>query len=182
VRIEKGMIMINTKILSISALFIALGTLTSHLIYIPVGVSKCFPVQHLINVLSAVILGPGYALWNAFAISVLRNITGVGTLLAFPGSMFGALSAGIGIVYQKTRNQLYTVFGEVFGTGIIGGLVAYPVARYLIGQEAALFFFVLPFFVSTIGGSIIAYLILKRLSTSNFIKNGVVKNKKIQRR
>ncbi len=172
--------MINTKILSISALFIALGTLTSHLIYIPVGVSKCFPVQHLINVLSAVILGPGYALWNAFAISVLRNITGVGTLLAFPGSMFGALLAGI--VYQKTRNQFYTVFGEVFGTGIIGGLVAYPVARYLIGQEAALFFFVLPFLVSTIGGSIIAYLILKRLPTSNFIKNGVVKNKKIQRR
>ncbi len=165
---EKGISMLNTKMLSISALFIALGTLTSHLIYIPVGVSKCFPVQHLINVLSAVILGPGYALWNAFAISVLRNITGVGTLLAFPGSMFGALLAGL--VYQKTRNQLYAIFGEVFGTGIIGGLVAYPVARYLIGQEAAIFFFVLPFLVSTLGGSIIAYLILKRLPTSEFYK------------
>lgn len=160
--------MFNTKILSISALFIALGTLTSHLIYIPVGVSKCFPVQHLINVLSAVLLGPGYALWNAFAISVLRNITGVGTLLAFPGSMFGALLAGL--VYQKTRNQLYAVFGEVFGTGIIGGLVAYPVARYLIGQEAAIFFFVLPFSVSTLGGSVIAYVILKRLSINEFYK------------
>ncbi|KUK50109.1 MAG: ThiW [Parcubacteria bacterium 33_209] len=160
--------MFNTKILSISALFIALGTLTSHLIYIPVGVSKCFPVQHLINVLSAVLLGPGYALWNAFAVSVLRNITGVGTLLAFPGSMFGALLAGL--VYQKTRNQLYAVFGEVFGTGIIGGLVAYPVARYLIGQEAAIFFFVLPFSVSTLGGSVIAYVILKRLSINEFYK------------
>lgn len=152
--------MINTKMLSISALFIALGTLTSHLIYIPVGISKCFPVQHLINVLTAVMLGPGYALWNAFAISVLRNITGVGTPLAFPDSMFGALLAGL--VYQKTRKQLYTVFGEVFGTGIMGGLIAYPIAKYLIGQEAALFFFVTPFLISTISGSAIAYLLLKR--------------------
>jgi energy coupling factor transporter S component ThiW len=160
--------MIHTKRLSISALLIALGTLTGHLIYIPVGVSKCFPVQHLINVLSAVMLGPGYALWNAFAISVLRNATGVGTLLAFPGSMIGALLAGL--VYQRTRNQLYTVFGEVFGTGILGGLVAYPVAKYLIGQEAALFFFVGPFLLSTISGSIIAYLILKRLEAFDFYK------------
>ena len=151
------------------------GTLTSHLIYIPVGVSKCFPVQHLINVLSAVILGPGYALWNAFAISVLRNITGVGTLLAFPGSMFGALLAGL--VYQKARNQLYAVFGEVFGTGIIGGLVAYPVARYLIGQEAAIFFFVLPFLISTLGGSAVAYLLLKRLLTVECGQKLMIKNK-----
>ncbi len=165
--------MINTKMLSISALFIALGTLTSHLIYIPVGVSKCFPVQHLINVLSAVMLGPGYALWNAFAISVLRNITGVGTLLAFPGSMFGALLAGI--VYQKTRNQLYTVFGELFGTGIIGGMVAYPVAKYLIGQEAALFFFVIPFLLSSIGGSAIACLLLKRLLTVEYYQKLMAK-------
>jgi energy coupling factor transporter S component ThiW len=172
--------MINTKMLSISALFIALGTLTSHLIYIPVGVSKCFPVQHLINVLSAVMLGPGYALWNAFAISVLRNITGVGTLLAFPGSMIGALLAGL--IYQKTKNQLYTVFGEVIGTGILGGLVAYPVAKYLIGQDAALFFFVIPFLISTLGGSIIAYLMLKRLLKVEFYKTWMNKKSTKRRR
>jgi len=171
---------INTKMLSISALFIAIGTLTSHLIYIPVGVSKCFPVQHLINVLSAVMLGPGYALWNAFAISVLRNITGVGTLLAFPGSMIGALLAGL--IYQKTKNQLYTVFGEVIGTGILGGLVAYPVAKYLIGHEAALFFFVIPFLISTLGGSIIAYLMLKRLLKVEFYKTWMNKKSTKRRR
>lgn len=170
--------MINTKMLSISALFIGLGTLTSHLIYIPVGVSKCFPIQHLINVLSAVLLSPGYALWNAFAISVLRNITGVGTLLAFPGSMIGALLAGL--IYQRTKNQLYTVFGEVIGTGIIGGLVAYPVAKYLIGQEAALFFFVIPFLISTLGGSLIAYLMLKRFLNIEFYKTWM--NKKSTKR
>lgn len=57
--------MLNIKMLSISALLIALVTLISHLIYIPdipvipVEDSKCFPVQRLINFLSAVMLDPG---------------------------------------------------------------------------------------------------------------------------
>jgi energy coupling factor transporter S component ThiW len=73
--------------------------MTGHLIYIPVGVAKAFPIQHLINILSAVLLGPAYALWNAFAISLLRNLLGTGSLLAFPGSMIGALLAGL--LYQN---------------------------------------------------------------------------------
>src|SRR6056297_1711371 len=108
--------------LTLSSLLIALGTLTGHLIFIPVGIAKCFPVQHLINVLSAVILGPAYAVWNAFAISLLRNIFGVGSLLAFPGSMIGALLAGI--IYKKYQNKIATVIAEVFGTGVLGGLAA----------------------------------------------------------
>ena len=47
--------------LTLAALLVAIGTLSAHLIYIPAGISKCFPVQHAINVLGAVILGPGYA-------------------------------------------------------------------------------------------------------------------------
>ena len=40
-------------------------------------------------------LGPGYAVGIAFGSSLLRNLLGWGTLLAFPGSMFGALLAGL---------------------------------------------------------------------------------------
>lgn len=58
----------NNKKLTFSALLIALGTITGYLIYIPIGVAKAFPVQHLINILSAVLLGPTYAVWNAFVI------------------------------------------------------------------------------------------------------------------
>ena len=47
--------------LTLAALLVAIGTLSAHLIYIPAGISKCFPVQHAINVLGAVIFGPGYA-------------------------------------------------------------------------------------------------------------------------
>ena len=58
--------------LTLTALLVAIGTLSAHLIYIPAGISKCFPVQHAINVLGAVILGPGYATAAAFVISCLR--------------------------------------------------------------------------------------------------------------
>lgn len=32
--------------------------------YIPVGVSKCFPIQHMVNILSAILLGPGWGCRN----------------------------------------------------------------------------------------------------------------------
>lgn len=151
----------NTKKLTASALLIAIGTMASHLVYIPVGVAKCYPVQHTINVLSAVLLGPWYAGLNALAISLLRNILGTGSLLAFPGSMLGALLAGY--IYHKTQNRISAVGGEIFGTGILGAAAAYPVARFILGKDIAAFFFVLPFLASTLGGSAIGWLILNRL-------------------
>ncbi len=152
--------------LTASALLVAIGTLSSHLIYIPVGVAKCYPVQHAINVLSAVLLGPFYALLNAFCISLLRNILGTGSLLAFPGSMFGALLAAC--LYRVKGSTAYAIGGEVFGTGVLGGIAAYPIAKYIIGQEIAIFFFVVPFLASTIGGSAIGYLLLKYFAGQRF--------------
>lgn len=44
--------------------------------------------------------------------------------------------------------------GEVVGTGIIGGMLSYPIAAVLMGnQTAALFTFVVPFLISTVGGT-----------------------------
>lgn len=48
----------SIKKLVTSAMFVAIIIALSGF-YIPVGASKCFPVQHLVNVLSAVLLGPG---------------------------------------------------------------------------------------------------------------------------
>ncbi|MCT4632014.1 MAG: energy coupling factor transporter S component ThiW [Firmicutes bacterium] len=158
----------NIRKLTLSSLFIALGTLLGHLIVIPIGVSRCFPLQHTINVLSAVILGPIYAVSNAFIISLLRNIMGTGSLLAFPGSMIGALLAGI--LYSKFKKQELACIGEVIGTGIIGGLLAFPIAKYFMGSSATAFFFLIPFLVSTLGGSLIAFVILKNSSFIEIIK------------
>lgn len=157
----------NTKKITYSAMLIAIGTFSSHIIYIPVGLAKCYPIQHIINVLSAIILGPWYAVGNAFAISILRNLSGTGSPLAFPGSMLGGFLAGI--IYQKTKKQLYGILGEVFGTGILGGLLAYPIAKFVLGNDVTTLFFVVPFLISTIAGSVIAYLILKALDVKQIL-------------
>lgn len=149
----------DIKKLTTASLLTAVGAVSAHIIYIPVGVSRVFPVQHGINLLTAVLFGPGYAVAVAFVISVLRNLLGTGSLLAFPGSMIGAFLAGI--LYKRTNRSFYAMTGEVFGTGIIGAIVSYPVARYFMGREAAIFAFVIPFVLSSLGGVIIGYFILK---------------------
>lgn len=157
----------DNKKITFSALLIALGTITGHLIYIPVGVAKAFPVQHLINILSAVLLGPVYAVWNAFVISLFRNMLGTGSLLAFPGSMIGALMAGI--LYHKFKSKNWALAGEIIGTGLLGAIAAYPIARFLMGSATAIFFFVIPFVLSSAAGAVIAALFLKAVENTEVV-------------
>lgn len=145
--------------LTYAALLVAIGTLSAHLVYIPAGISRCFPVQHAINVIGAVLLGPDYALAAAFLIACLRNMLGTGSLLAFPGGMIGALLAGL--AYRRWHSIPAAMAGEVFGTGILGGLTAWLLAVLLLDSKAAAWFFIPPFLISTAGGSIIAGLLLK---------------------
>ena len=155
---------INIKKLAVAGMMTALGVILSTF-YIPVGVSKCFPMQHLLNVLAGVFLGPYYALGFAFCTALIRNILGTGSLLAFPGSMVGAFCCGM--LYRYTKKLPVAVAGEVTGTGILGGMLCYPVAKFLLGNgEAALFTYVLPFFISTLGGSLLATVLLVNLQRS----------------
>lgn len=147
-----------TKNLAISGLLIALGVILSGF-YIPFGASKCFPIQHFINVVGAVILGPFYSVCIAFCISVIRVMSGTGSLLAFPGSMIGALLAGLAMKYFK--HYRYACLGEVLGTGLIGGLIAAPYGMLLMGLNKGAFFFVGPFILSTLVGSAIAWVLLE---------------------
>jgi energy coupling factor transporter S component ThiW len=71
--------------------------------------------------------------------------------------MIGAALSGI--LYKKTHHILGAVIGEIIGTGILGALAAFPVAKYLIGSQIGAAFFVAPFLISTTGGSVIAYLL-----------------------
>lgn len=84
--------------------------------------------------------------------------------MAFPGSMFGALVCGL--VYKRTKNILATLIGEVFGTAILGGLCAYPVALLFMGQSAAglaFYAYIIPFFISTAGGAVISAVLIYSL-------------------
>lgn len=140
---------------------------------VPIGIAKISPVQHFVNVVGAITLGPIYAICNAFIASLIRNILGTGSLLAFPGSMVGAFLSGI--LYKKLKSVLAGVIGEVIGTGILGALLAYPVATVFLGKEGALIMFVTPFMLSCMLGAIIAYIFLK----IPVIEKALVKNEAI---
>ena len=84
----------KTKKLALAGVLTALAVVGSFL-SVPVAGSKCAPVQHMVNILAAVTLGPGWGVGIAFCASLLRNILGLGSLMAFPGSMVGALCCGL---------------------------------------------------------------------------------------
>lgn len=157
----------NTKKLTMAAFFVAIAVVFSF-VNIPVGLAKCYPIQHMVNVLSAVLLGPLYSVLVAFCTSLIRNMSGTGSLMAFPGSMIGAFFAGI--LFYKTKKLSLAFLGEVIGTGIIGALLAYPIAKFVLGKEMALFGMVTPFSVSTLGGSIIAIIIILSIKNTELNK------------
>ena len=117
----------TTKKLAMAGVFTALAVVGS-MLSVPVASSKCAPVQHMINILSAVLLGPGYSVGIAFVASLLRNILGLGSFLAFPGSMVGALCCGL--VYKFSKKVLPTCVAEAFGTGVLGGKICDGTSGY----------------------------------------------------
>ncbi len=162
---------LSVKKLALAGMFCALAVVGSVFSF-PIFGSKCAPVQHMVNILCAVLLGPYYGIGVAFVASLLRNLLGLGSLMAFPGSMFGALLCGL--AYHKTRQLLPTLAAEVFGTSILGGLCAYPVAILLMGKSAgdiAFYAYIVPFLVSTAGGAVIAGVLLFSLQRSGALRS-----------
>ena len=157
----------NLKKLTLTAIFAAIAVVGS-LFSFPVFGSKCAPVQHLVNILCAVTVGPWWGLAQAFTASVIRNLLGLGSPLAFPGSMCGALLGGL--FYRYGKKLPFAYLGEVFGTGILGGMLSYPVAYFVMGnQAAAIFTFVVPFLISTCGGTILAIVLTMPLKKTGVL-------------
>ena len=143
---------VSAKKLALAGMFCALCVVGSVFSF-PMFGSKCAPVQHMVNVLCAVLLG-------------------LGSLMALPGSMLGALLCGL--VYHKTKNLLATVAGEVFGTSVLGGLCAYPVAIFLMGKSAgdiAFYAYIVPFLISTGVGAVIAGILVLSLQRSGVLRS-----------
>ena len=162
----------QTKKLAVAGVLCAVAVVGSMFIVFPVFGGKCAPVQHMVNVLCAVFLGPWYGVGVAFVASLIRNILGVGSLMAFPGSMCGALLCGL--VFWKSRNLAATLAAEVVGTGVIGGLAAYPVAVLFMNVDAAavaFYAYIVPFLISTVAGSILAGVLVAALDRSGALKS-----------
>ena len=82
--------------------------------------------------------------------------------------MCGALLCGL--AYRMTKNLPATLAAEVLGTGVLGGLAAYPVAKELMGLTPETYtVYIIPFLISTAAGSILAGLLVYALR-----KNGAL--------
>ena len=155
------------KKLTFTAIMAAIAVVGSMFSFPFLG-AKCSPVQHFVNVICAVFVGPWWALAQAFIASLIRNLTGLGSPLAFPGSMCGALLAGL--LYKYLKKLPFAYVGEVFGTAVIGGMISYPVALYIVGNDkATLFGFVVPFLISTGVGTVIAIVIVSALAAGGVL-------------
>ncbi len=167
----------NTKKLAVAAIFVAIAVVGSAFISFPVFGSKCSPTQHMVNVLCAVFLGPWYGVGVAFCASLIRNLVGAGTLMAFPGSMIGALCCGLVFKALKNKNEVaaivLTLAAEMLGTGVLGGLCAWPVATLFMDVDAAstaVTAYIIPFLISTVAGSIIAGVLVFALRAGGALK------------
>ncbi|MGD8373027.1 MAG: energy coupling factor transporter S component ThiW [Syntrophobacterales bacterium] len=151
----------NTKEVARAVILVAIAVALSPF-FIPVGISKCFPAQHMVNVLAAVMLGPAYAVGIATIAAIIRNILGLGTLLAFPGGMIGSLLAGL--AYRASKNIYLAGLGEIIGTGLLGSLASvWIVAPLFMGKTMALATLIVAFSVSTLGGTVIGIISLHLL-------------------
>ncbi len=170
----------------LTAIAAALGHLS-----VPVGGARPAPSQHLVNLVAAVTLGPWWATLIAFAAAVIRNATGAGTVLAFPGGMIGALLAGL--AWRATRSLRVdspppgpgrpsilrgeriglaaTALAEVVGSGLIGAVVSgWLVAPLVMGRETTASAYVSIFAISSLTGVVLGLLVLVALRRAEVLR------------
>ncbi|GEN84615.1 hypothetical protein SLU01_29270 [Sporosarcina luteola] len=153
----------NTRKLVLMTVFTAIAVAGSVFVSFPAGIARAYPIQHAVNVISAILLGPVPAVIIAFMTGLVRILTGTGSLLAFPGGMIGAALAGL--LYKQSGRAWLAAVGEVIGTGIIASLFAVPYAAILMGTTVTAFFFMPPFVVSSVSGAVIGVVVAVRLQS-----------------
>ena len=150
----------NTKKIAVAAVLTGL-TVALSTFYIPLGTTKCFPAQHMMNGIAGVLLGPWYAVLMATATGTIRNILGLGTLYAFPGGIPGALV--VGLVHRYFLKNDVAALSEPIGTVAVGATLSAILFAPMQGHSLTMYFFWVAFAVSSIPGAFLGYLVLKAL-------------------
>ena len=117
----------KTTRMIIVALLAAVSYVLSSFVYFP----RMAPFQHMMNVITAVLLGPAEAFAAAAITGLMRMILGGRTIQALIGAVIGGPLAGI--LYRKTGKLWTAVLGEIIGTGIISALLVYPFMVWFYG-------------------------------------------------
>jgi len=161
----------DTRQVAYAVILVAIGVVLAPYTSFPIGIAKVNPTQHFVNLIGAVLLGPWWATIIAAVIGIIRNAMGVGTLLAFPGGMIGALLAGY--FYRWIRNVYAAAGGEIIGTGFIAPVVsALFVAPVLMGKAIPLLLLVPSFLASTVAGAVLGVLALNMLERAGVVTLG----------
>ncbi|MGQ9680746.1 MAG: energy coupling factor transporter S component ThiW [Candidatus Bathyarchaeia archaeon] len=178
----------KTMQIALSAVLTALGVILSPLFSIPIPPIKAYPLQHCINIIAGVMLGPSWAVIIATMIGIIRNLLGTGTFFAFPGGVFGGLV--VGLVYKYLWRSDFSAFTENLGTVVIGATVGYSFVSglapgetsYILGMpvrgvsptmwgiSGGMWVLWLMFGASSISGSILGFLCLKALRRIGVLK------------
>ena len=159
----------SVRKLTIMALLVAIAIAGSTFVSIPTGIARAYPIQHAINVIGAILLGPIPTIIIALTTAIIRILTGTGSLLAIPGSVIGAFCAAL--AYKYSCKPWLAGVGEIVGTGIIASLIAVPYAYILMGTSVAAMFFMPAFLSSSIIGAILGVAIAGSLQNTVLIKN-----------
>ena len=157
-----------TRRVAYAVVLVAIGVALAPYTSFPIGIAKVNPTQHFVNVLAAVLLGPGWATLIAAVIGAIRNVMGVGTLLAFPGGMIGAFLAGM--AYRHFHRLELAAAGEIIGTGFIAPVVsALFIAPFLMHKAIPLLALMPSFLGSTVIGALLGVMALRLLHKADIV-------------
>jgi len=145
--------------LVLAAMFAATATLLGPL-SIPLGGPRVFPLQHTVNAVAGILIGPWYAAGAALVTATLRYALHTGSVFAFPGSPFGALV--VGYAYLLLRRDAAALL-EPIGTGLIGGTIAGLIFSPLVGSSKTTWFFIQAFLASSVPGALLGYAVIRVL-------------------
>lgn len=148
-----------TRKLVISSLLVGVAVVLSPL-YFPFGPTKCYPFQHMVNAVAGVLLGPWWAALVALSASAIRNLTGMGTLFAFPGSIPGALAVGLAAKLLPPRLKAFGALFEPLGTALVGAYLASTLVAPAIGRSVATSALMMAFGASSVPGSLLGFALI----------------------
>ncbi|MCE4624593.1 MAG: energy coupling factor transporter S component ThiW [Desulfurococcales archaeon] len=144
--------------------------------HIPIGPTKAYPWQHMVNVILGVTVGPIWASIAAFLIGVIRMQLGVGTVFSIPGGIPGALLVGIAayLLRKAGKPVEHAAWAEPLGTAAIGFFLAVYLVAPLVGVKeemlaAGLIPIWLVWFASSITGTVIGYAAVRALRKGGII-------------
>lgn len=159
-----------TKQTALGAMLIAIGIVLAPIFWFPFLGAKAYPMQHTINAIGGVFLGPIWATFIALVIGLVRNALGAGTIYAMPGGIPGGIIVGLFyfLIIRAGREKYgnLAALTEFIGTVFIGATLSVYIVAPWIGDfqsVGALIPFWVAFAASSIPGSIIGFIILQVL-------------------